>query len=108
MTHVDKSALLRPRCPERDVDLPGVGAVRIRGLTRAQVIEISKGMDAGRDMEPLSLSWAMVSPELTEDEARQWIETASFGEIQTLTTAVNELSGIAGRADKEAYKSSGE
>ncbi|WP_422733997.1 hypothetical protein ACN26Y_29860 [Micromonospora sp. WMMD558] len=102
---VDKDALFRPRCPEDNVELPGVGTVRVRGLTRAEVVQIAKGANDGKDMEPLSLSLAMVDPQLTEDEVRQWIGVAGFGEIETLNQRINELSGIAGRADKEAYKS---
>ncbi len=102
-----KERLFRPRCPERDVELPGVGTVRVRGLTRAEIVEISKAVNDGKDMEPRSLSLAMVAPKLTEDEVRQLLAVAPFAEIELLTTAVNELSGIAGRADKEAYKSPG-
>ncbi|MGA5306517.1 hypothetical protein [Micromonospora taraxaci] len=102
---MDKSALFQPRCPEADVELPGVGTVRVRGLTRAQIIDIAKGTNDGKDMEPLSLSWAFVDPQLTEDEVRQWTQAATFGEVETINKVVNELSGIAGRADKEAYKS---
>ncbi|MFG1800193.1 hypothetical protein ACGFI4_08470 [Micromonospora carbonacea] len=102
---VDKEALFRPRCPEQDVELPGVGTVRVRGLTRGEIVEISKGVNEGRDMEPRSLSLALVDPQLTEDEARRLIEVAPFGDVELLTTTVNELSGIAGRAAKEAYKS---
>ncbi|MDG4762428.1 hypothetical protein [Micromonospora sp. WMMD710] len=102
---VDKSALFRPRCPEQDVELPGVGTVRVRGLTRAEVLEIGKGVNDGKSMEPYSLSLAMVDPQLTEDEVRQWVRVATFGELEQLNHVINELSGIAGRADKEAYKS---
>lgn len=102
---VDKEALFRPRCPEADVELPGVGTVRVRGLTRAQIVEIAKKSNNGEDMEARSLSWALVDPQLTEDEVRQWIAVAPFGEIEQLSQRVNQLSGIAGRADKEAYKS---
>lgn len=105
---MDKDALFRPRCTEKDVELPGVGTVRVRGLTRAQVLEISKGANDGKDMEPQALSWAMVDPELTVDEVKRLFEVASFGEIQLLNETVNELSGIAGLAQKEAYKSPGE
>lgn len=105
---VDKAQLLRKRCPERDVELPSVGTVRVRGLTRAQVIQISKGIDAGEDMEPQALSWGLADPELTVDEARLLVEVSPFAEIQTLSAVINELSGIAGRADKEAYKSPGQ
>lgn len=102
---VDKAALFRARCPEEDVELPGVGTVRVRALTRAEVIEIGKGVNDGKDMEPYSLSLAMVDPQLTEDEVRQWTQVATFGELEKLNHVVNRLSGIAGRADKEAYKS---
>ncbi|WP_030488194.1 hypothetical protein [Micromonospora chokoriensis] len=106
---VDKAALFRPRCTEQDVDLPGLGVVRIRALTRAEVIRISEAAKANEGnpaaTEALSLSLAMVDPQLTEDEVRQWTAVAGFGEIETLNTAINKLSGIAGRADKEAYKS---
>lgn len=105
---VDKAALLSKRCPERDVELPSVGSVRVRGLTRGEVVTISKGVEAGDDMEPQSLAWGLVDPVLTLDEARQLVEVSPFGEIQDLAQAINELSGIAGRADKEAYKSPGE
>ncbi|HEY0700297.1 MAG TPA: hypothetical protein VGD43_21140 [Micromonospora sp.] len=102
---MDKDALFRPRCPETDVELPGVGAVRVRGLTRAEVLQISKGANAGQDMEAQALSWALVDPQLTVDEVKRLFEVATFGEIQALNEAVNELSGIAGLAEKEAYKS---
>lgn len=101
---IDKAKLLTRRCPEADVELPdGAGTVRVRGLTRAEVMEISK---AGQDRaEALALSLAMVDPKLTEDEVREWTAAAGFGEIEAVNLKVNELSGIAGRADKEAYKS---
>ncbi|MDG4809941.1 hypothetical protein O7634_24585 [Micromonospora sp. WMMD1120] len=106
---IDKAALLQPRLTEQDVELPGLGTVRIRALTRAEVLRISKAMSDSKanpaDVEALSLSTALVDPELTEDEVRQWALVAPFGEIETLNLAINELSGIAGRADKEAYKS---
>lgn len=105
---IDKAALLGKRCPERDVELPSGGTVRVRGLTRGQVKAISEGMEAGQDMEPQSLAWGLVEPELTLDEAKILAEDSPFDDVQTLAQAINELSGIAGRADKEAYKSSGE
>lgn len=105
MAVVDKAALLARRCPERDVELEGVGTVRVRGFTRAEVLEIGKRTNDGEYPEAYAISLAMVDPPMTEDEVRQWTEVASFGEMETLNQAINELSGIAGRADKEAYKS---
>lgn len=104
---VDKAKLLaRGRCPEDDVVLPGdLGTVRVRGLTRAEIKTISKGVSEGKDMEPHSLHLALIDPEFTEEEAAEWLAVAGFEEIERINTKVNELSGIAGRADKEAYKS---
>lgn len=102
---VDKAALLTRRCPEDDVELEGVGTVRVRGLTRGEVMRISKGAADGEDTQPLAISLALLDPQLTEDEARQYVENAPFEEIEKLGQAINRLSGIAGRADKEAYKS---
>lgn len=103
---VDKAQLLKAnRCAEDDVEIPGIGTVRVRGLTRAEIMRISKGVSEGKNMEPLSLSLALVDPKMTEDEAAQWLEVAGFGEIEAVNQRINELSGIAGRADKEAYKS---
>ncbi|MFI6763873.1 hypothetical protein ACIBF5_32610 [Micromonospora sp. NPDC050417] len=106
MTNEDlKARLLQKRCPEDDVPLDGVGVVRVRGLTRGEVKEISDGVNAGRDMEPYSLSLALISPAMTEDEAAVMAKVAPFGDIQKLTARINELSGIAQGASKEAYKS---
>lgn len=106
---MDKKDLLKRRCPEADVELPGVGTVRVRGLTRAQVLEISKRANADNadmgDVEAQGIAWAMVDPELTVDEVKQLFEVAGFAEIQLLNEKINELSGIAGLAQKEAYKS---
>lgn len=103
---MDKKDLLSRRCREDDVELPdGSGTVRVRSLTRAEIKQISDGVDDGKDMEAVSLSWALVDPPLTENEAAEWLSTASFGEIERVNQRITELSGIAGRADKEAYKS---
>ncbi|MBQ1061329.1 hypothetical protein [Micromonospora sp. C41] len=104
---MDKELLFKPRCKETDVELEGVGVVRLRGLTRVEVKTIGEGVNDGKDMEAQALAWALVDPQLTVDEVRRLFEVASFGEIQLLNETVNELSGIAGLAQKEAYKSAG-
>jgi hypothetical protein len=105
---VDKELLFKPRTPEREVDVPGLGVFRVRGLTRAEIKAIAEGNDAGKDMEAYTLSLCLVDPHVTEDEARRWLEVAQFGEVEKLTEVVNEISGIgkyAKDAAKEAYKS---
>lgn len=110
MEYVNTEALFRPRCPEDDFDLAGVGKVRIRGLTRAEIKEVSDGVDGGKDMEAVSLSLAFVNPRLTVEQAETYLRTAGFEEANNLSRRINELSGIAGKSGgdqptKAAYKS---
>lgn len=102
---MNKELLFQPRCKEDEVELPGLGTFRVRGLTRAEIKKISDGTESGRDMEPFTLSTCLLDPELTEDEAVRWLAVAPFGEVEQLTEKINELSGIARYAPKEAYKS---
>lgn len=95
---MDKSKLLAPRLAERDVDVPGVGTVRVRGLTRAEVATI--GSRDGLEAERVALSLGLVDPRLTQDEVGQWQASAPAMEIQPVLLAINELSGMTRAAQK--------
>ncbi|MGH9251139.1 MAG: hypothetical protein ACRD0W_16685 [Acidimicrobiales bacterium] len=102
---VDKDQLLKPRLPERDVDLPGVGTVRVRALSRAEALTIRKIAGSGQDvLERKMLALAMVDPSMTEGEAREWQEASTAGEIEPVTDAIADLSGMKEGAAKEAYQ----
>lgn len=101
---MDKNLLLKARLPEADVDIPGVGTVRVRALNRAEAMRVQEATGTGA-AERLILHLGMVDPPLTEAEARQWQEASVAGEIEPVTTRIAELSGILPGADKEAYKS---
>lgn len=99
----NKSALLKKRTEERDVEVPGYGKFRIRSLTRADVLKIQgEDLDEAK-MEQKLLAMAIVGPELwTEDEVRQWQEVSPPGEIQALSDAILEMSGMAKQVAQEA------
>jgi hypothetical protein len=105
---VDKEALLKPRLPEADVEIPGVGTVRVRGLSRYEVLlaqkEQSKGPGA---MERVILRFGMVDPAMTEDEVAQWQKASPAGELEPVARKIQALSGIGEGAEKAAYKSDG-
>ena len=97
---IDKSALLARRLGEGDHEIQGVGTVRIRGLSRAELLEL-QALDGGAlvtDRRMVSL--ALVDPALTEDEVKAWQENSHAGEIEQLTLAIAELSGIGVGAPK--------
>ena len=101
---MDKDLLLKPRLPEADVEVPGIGVVRVRGLNRAEAMQVqaAKGTEA---TERVILALGMVDPPLTEAEAGRWQRNAPAGEIEPVSRRIAELSGLFDGADKEAYKS---
>lgn len=77
---------------EEDVDVPGVGTVRIRPLTTVEAGRIFQVQDAGERIA-LAVGMALVEPRLTEDEARQLLHAAA-GRMAPLTQRVLTLAGM--------------
>lgn len=100
---VDKEALFKPRLPEADVEVEGLGTVRVRGLSRAEAMKV-QNLSGTAAIERAMLSMAMVAPKLSEGEVRQWQEASIAGEIEPVTNKVAELSGMTETAAKDAYK----
>lgn len=100
---MDKALLFKPRLPEDDVDVPGIGIVRVRGLSRIEAMHVqaAKGVEA---TERRILALGMVDPTLTEAEAGQWQKASTAGEIEPVANRIAELSGIAPGSPKQAYK----
>lgn len=108
---VSKEALLARRhdtvtgFPEDDVEVPGMGTVRVRGLSRHEVIHVQSAKGGPVKVEQLTVSLGLVDPQMTEDEVRQWQKLSIGGEMEPVTLAIGRLSGMLPGADKEAYKS---
>lgn len=103
---LDKSKLLAVRTAEtRDVEVPGFGTVTVRGLTRAEALRVqtADGMAVG-DMEAYLVATALVDPEMSLDEVKQWQAVSPVGELQPVSEAVQELSGLAVNAVKDQIK----
>lgn len=101
---VDKSALFAPRLPEADVEIPGVGTVRVRALTRAEVMRARRiGQDDPAVLEQQMLSAGMVDPVMSATDVQRWQEAAPADELSPVTDAILGLSGLADKAAKDAY-----
>ncbi|HEV8568984.1 MAG TPA: hypothetical protein VGQ92_18200 [Actinoplanes sp.] len=96
---MDKETLLKPRLPEDDVEIPGVGTVRVRGLSRGEVLR-GQGLK-GVDLEAYMLAAGMVDPPMTRDEVKQWQAASPAGELEPVTDVISRLSGL----DEGAAKS---
>lgn len=101
---MDKKLLLKPRLPEAEVEIPGVGKVRVRGLSRAEAMLVRQVEDV-KAFECRMIALGMVEPKLTEDEVEQWQQATTPAELEAITSAILDLSGMAVGADKTAYKS---
>lgn len=98
---MDKKALLSDRVTGQTgtVEIEGVGEVTVRGLTRYEMILAGK-IDGELRQEQFILSAAMVDPEMSEEEVALWQKVSPPGEINTVATKINELSGIGQGAPK--------
>lgn len=108
---MDKEALFRPRLEEEDVPVPGVGTVRVRALSRAEVIIVRKATDAEHVdgprvlvIERKMLAAALVDPQLTEVEVGRWQAASAAGEIEPIVAAIQRLSGMTDDADKSGVR----
>lgn len=96
--------------PEEDVEISGGRRVRVRALTRGQIIRLGRideegGKDKAIEGQALALHMAMVRPEMTVGQARAWGEHGRFGDVEKVSTVINRLSGIGESQMKDAIKS---
>lgn len=94
---LDRETLLTPRATtphgqqEDDVEVPGVGTVRVRGLNRIEAMGIQAIGDTV-ERERHMLACALVDPEITLDDAETWQRVSSGGELEPVTLRIAELS----------------
>ena len=96
---IDKGGLLARRLGEGEHEIEGVGTVRIRGLSRAEVLAAQKLGDVAAS-DRYMVSRGLLEPALTEDEVATWQANSAASEIEGLTVAIAELSGLAAGAAK--------
>lgn len=109
---LSRDDLFRLRLDTADVEIPGLGTVKIRALSREEVLGFRKirtdeGLNLGEDaaaMEAHMVSAALVDPKLTVEDAARWQAASPVGELEVLTDAIAELSGMNTGAAKEAVK----
>ena len=80
------------------VELPGGGEVKIRALTRNEVIEASELDPTGR--ANYYVATALVEPKLSVDDVAAWAETGAAGDLMAITDAVGRLSHMVEGAGK--------
>lgn len=100
--YVSKTDLLKKRVAvEEDVEIPGLGTVKVRAMTRAEALALyDKEMSLAVADRKL-LATAMVEPKLTEEEVAELQATTPAGLLQPVINTIETLSGI---KEKETVK----
>lgn len=101
---IDKETLLKPRLAEREVDIPGLGSVRVRAMSRAEALGM-RNLPPGDVVaaERYMLRHGLVEPALTPEEIEQWQEISPGKELDYVVDAIAELSGVKEDAPRQAY-----
>ena len=103
---MEKELLFKSRLGETEVDVPGVGTVRVRALSHAEAMRCRMLGAAEKfdEVESLMLCCAVIEPRLTAAEVEQWRAAAMPGEIDVVTRAISTISGL---ADEQGAQKSG-
>lgn len=108
---MDKAALLAAAAdalPTEDVEIPGVGTVTVRGLSRAESLIVGKAEGDPTATERAMLRFGLVDPAMSETDVKEWLKVAPNAHVDPVTKAIARLSGMLEDSAKAAYKSHGD
>lgn len=86
-----------------EMEVPGVGTVVIRPLTRAEALSMQDIEMCADLMEQKLLALSMIEPKLTEDEVAEWQAVSPAGLMHDVVMRIIEISGMHQVAAKSAY-----
>ncbi len=119
---MELSKLIKPADPATNVpvsvELPSMkgqpdNTVLVRRLSRGETMDLMEMEYNGggkvklptRIWEQRLLAAAMVDPKMTEADVKEWQENGSSGDIEAVTSKIQELANISATTSEEAAKS---
>lgn len=91
-----------------DVTLPSGRTVRVRGLSRYELMTIGKGTEDGSVIERRQVVACVVEPKLTIAQVEAWQRRSTAGgDFKVLSEKIRDLSGIAEGAQKSPVREDG-
>jgi hypothetical protein len=85
----------------REVELSTGMKVRVRGMTRYEIHLGGKNTEDAAVIEARNLSYGLIEPRLSFEQAEHWMKTApAGGDIARVSRAIRDLSGLGPGADK--------
>lgn len=102
--YVSKDEILADALLGEDLEVPGLGVVRVKGLNRVEAIAAGRAGDS-MAIEAAMLAAGLVEPALTAEEAAAFQRAKPAKVVEIISDKITELSGLGKRAAKAAYKS---
>ncbi|MFR9804615.1 hypothetical protein ACL02T_20365 [Pseudonocardia sp. RS010] len=100
-----KESLLASRMPTDEVEIPGVGTVRVRALSRSEALSIRSGELPVLEFERTLLALAVVEPALSKDDVQAWQDACPATGLEPVIGSILTLSGMRKESPKEAMQS---
>ncbi len=91
---VDKASLLALTLPQDSVEVPGLGSVTVRGLSRAEVVRLQGECATPDELENETLAAGMVEPALSVEEAATFRANAPSDVVRAISDPILALSGL--------------
>lgn len=85
---------------EEDLELSGGKVIRLRALSRQALFFNGKGTEDVAVVEARNLVSCMVRPQMTMDQAEQFLRRMPAGDGTLISQTIRRLSGLAEGADK--------
>jgi hypothetical protein len=90
-----------PAAGAEDFTLPSGKVIRVRGLTRHELMFNGKGTEDSAVIEIRNVKTCVVEPKLTIEQVTQWQrKSKAGGDFRALSEKIRDLSGLGEGADK--------
>jgi hypothetical protein len=84
----------------QDVTLPNGKVVKVRGLSRFELLLNGKGTEDSALIERRNVATCMVQPRMTEKQVEAWQKASNPTALAAITVAIRDLSGLGEGAAK--------
>jgi hypothetical protein len=92
-----------------DLTLPSGKVVRLRGLSRHELMFNGKGTEDSALIERRNVVSCLIEPKLTIGQVERWQRNSSAGgDFRVISEAIRDLSGLGQGADKSDLRADGD
>jgi hypothetical protein len=109
--YASATSLLAPveQAATQDVELPNGAVVKVRGLTRRELLDAGHATDDNALIEARNVAAGLLVPKMSLVQIQEWQRSAgSVVAFARVTNAIRDLSGLGAGADKSNLDTAGD